>query len=101
MAGRDKLKREKCFPEDKKLKIKINNLVRKAKKEYFQKLIERDNNTTSVWRALNVFTKGHRSTSADIPKNLTTNIFNNHFLSVSVINPVCVRVINRTKNKCI
>ena len=36
-----------------------------------------------MWRALNVFTKGHRSTSADIPKNLTANVFNNHFLSVS------------------
>ena len=49
----------------------------------FQKLIERDNSIVSVWRALNVFTKGHRSTSADIPKNLTANVFNNHFLSVS------------------
>ena len=36
-----------------------------------------------MWRALNVFTKEHRSTSADIPKNLTANVFNNHFLSVS------------------
>ena len=26
---------------------------------------------------------GHRSTSADIPKNLTANVFNKHFLSVS------------------
>ena len=34
-------------------------------------------------RALDVFTKGHRSTSADVPKNLTANVFNNHFLSVS------------------
>ena len=57
--------------------------MRKAKKEYFQKLIEPDNNIASVWRALNVFTKVHRSTSADIPKNLTANDFNNHILSVS------------------
>ena len=57
--------------------------MRKAKKEYFQKLTERDNNTASVWRALDVFTKGHRSTSADVPKNLTANVFNNHFLFVS------------------
>ena len=83
MAVRDELKREKCFPEYKKLRNKVKNLVRKAKKEYFQKLIERDNNIASVWRALNVFTKGHRSTSADILKYLTANIFNNHFLSVS------------------
>ena len=82
MAERDKLKREKCFPEYKKLRNKVTNLVRKAQKQYFQKLTERHNNIASVWRALNVFTKGHRST-ADIPKNLTANIFNNHFLSVS------------------
>ncbi len=79
----NKLKREKCFPEYKKLRNKVTNLVRKAKKEYFQKLIELDINIASVWRALNVFTKGHRSTSADISKNLTANVFSNHFLSVS------------------
>ena len=45
--------------------------------------IERDNNIASVWRALDVLTKGHRSASADIPKNLTANAFNNHFLTVS------------------
>ena len=73
MAEKDKLKREKCFPEYKKLRNKVKNLVRKAKKEYFQKLIERDNNIASVWRALNVFTKGHRSTSADITINLSAN----------------------------
>ena len=83
MAERDKLKRENAFPEYKKLRNKVTNLVRKAKKEYFQKLIERDNNIASVWRALGVFTKGYRSTSADVPRNLTANAFNNHFLSVS------------------
>ena len=36
-----------------------------------------------MWRALNVFTKGDRSTSADILKILIANVFNNHFLSVS------------------
>ena len=40
MAERDKLKREKCFPEYKKFRNKVKNLVRKAKKEYFQKLTE-------------------------------------------------------------
>ena len=83
MAERDKLKRENVFPEYKKLRNKVTNLVRKAKKEYFQKLLERDNNIASVWRALGVFTKGYRSTPADVPRNLTANAFNNHFLSVS------------------
>ena len=63
--------------------------MRKVKKEYFQKPNERDNNAASVWRALDVFTKGHLSTSADVPKNLTENIFSNHFLFVaeSLIEP--------------
>ena len=63
--------------------MKLKKSCEKSQKRNFQKFIERDNNIASVWRALNVFTKGHRSTSADIPKNLTANVFNNHFLSVS------------------
>ena len=46
-------------------------------------LIERDNNRLSVWRALDVLAKGRRSISADVPKNLTANVFNNHFLCVT------------------
>ena len=63
--------------------MKLKKSCEKSQKRNFQKFIERDNNIASVWRALNVFTKGHRSTSADIPKNLAANVFNNHFLSVS------------------
>ena len=48
MAERDKQKREFFFPEYKKLRNKVKTLVTKAKKEYFQKLIERDNNIASV-----------------------------------------------------
>ena len=54
--------------------------MRKAKKDYFQKLIERDKNISTVWRALNTFMKGSQSHSADI---LTADKFNNHFLSVT------------------
>ena len=35
MAERDKLKREKCFPDTRNKTNKVTNLVRKAKKEYF------------------------------------------------------------------
>ena len=72
-----------------KVRNHVNNLVRKAKKEYFQRLTERDNNIVSVWRALDVFTKGHRSTSADLPKNITATVVNNDILSVtkSLIEP--------------
>ena len=36
-----------------------------------------------MWRSLNTFTKGSQSHSADIPKNLTADKFNNQFLSVA------------------
>ena len=83
MAERDKLKKEKRFSEYKKLRNKIKNQVRKAKKDYFQKLTERDKNISTVWRALNTFRKGSQSHSAAIPKNLMADKFNNHFLSVA------------------
>ena len=57
--------------------------MKKAQNEYVQKLTQRDNSTASVWRVLNVFTKGHPSTSDDVHKNLTANVFNNHFLPLS------------------
>ena len=37
MAERDKLKREKCFPEYKKFRNKVKNLVRKDKKRILPK----------------------------------------------------------------
>ena len=53
MAEKNKLRKErkekKMFPEYKKLRNKVKNLVRKAKKEYFQKLIERVNDISSVY----------------------------------------------------
>ena len=36
-----------------------------------------------MWRALDVFTEGDRSTTADIRKNLIAIVFNSHFLSMS------------------
>ena len=84
-----KAKERQMFPQITKSKTKqkvknhVNNLVRKAKKEYFQRLTERDNNIVSLWRALDVFTKGHRSTSADLPKNITATFVNNDILSVT------------------
>ena len=85
IAARDNNEKEKRFPKYKKLRNQIKNMVPRANKYYFQKLIEHDKNISSVWRALNAFTKGCRSTSTEIPQNLTVNICNNHFLSVAVI----------------
>jgi len=66
MAGEDKLKRSKCFPECKKVRKKVKQLVRKAKKNTSLSVI-------TVYYMLDA-PDGHRSTSADVPKNLTRNI---------------------------
>ena len=84
---RETFKREKCFREYKELRNKLKHLLEKGK---VLKAHRRDNIIACVWRALDMYTKGHRSTSADVPKNLTAHVFNNHFLSVaeSLIEPL-------------
>ena len=70
MAERDKLKREKCFPEYKKLRNKVNTFCEKSKNAILPKapLSVITTIISSVWRALDAFTTGHRSTSVDVPK---------------------------------
>ena len=82
--ARQTKERKTFFQNIRAKKKREKNQVRKAKKDYFQKLIERDRKKKyfDVWRALNTFTKGSQSHSAAIPKNLTADKFNNHFLSV-------------------
>ena len=46
-------------------------------------MLTEHNNKSSVWWAVDVFPKAHRSTSADVPKNLTANVVSNHFLSIA------------------
>ena len=83
MAERDKLKQEKQFEEYKKLKNRIKNMITKAKERYFEKLIEHQKDTSTLWRALNTFTKGSTVSSNNIPNTLTAEMFNDYFISVS------------------
>jgi hypothetical protein len=83
MSHRDKLKTDKMFTEYKQARNKVKNLVRNAKKAYFSKLTENNTDISSVWRALNAFTKGTRSKQTDIPRHFTADAFNNYFLSIA------------------
>ena len=85
MAERDKLKKSKLFPEYKKMRNKIKNLVRNSKRALFNKLIEKNKDTTHLWRALNTFLKSKATALADLPPQLTADVFNQHFMSVSSI----------------
>jgi type III secretory pathway component EscR len=57
MALRDQLKKSKQLEEYKKARNKVKNLVRDAKKELFNKLVENSKDTSKLWRALNSLSK--------------------------------------------
>ncbi len=82
MSHRDTLKSNKSHEEYKKARNKVKNMVRNAKRAYFNKLINNQKNTSTIWRALNAFTK-KSSTHTDIPNHITADMFNEHFLSIA------------------
>jgi len=90
MRLRDSLKKSKKWDEYKKQRNKISELVKKAKKLYFKKLVSnKDSNISSLWRAVNEFTNKSRKPSPctqNVP--FTADDMNNHFLSLtdSIIN---------------
>ena len=47
---------KKRFEDFKKQRNKVKSLVRSAKKSYFDKLIELDKSTTTIWKAINEIT---------------------------------------------
>ena len=49
MKTRDKLKKDKKFDDYKRHRNKVTNLVRAAKKAYFEKLINHSKDTSALW----------------------------------------------------
>ena len=93
MRVRDNLKKEGKFTEYKRQRNKVTQLVRTAKKAYFQKMIENNNGDTAIiWRAMNELTNKSRKSSPGPPTNFTADMFNNYFLSVadSVVDDSCL-----------
>ena len=83
MAIRDRLKKGKQFEDFKKQRNRVKSLVRSAKKSYFDKLIESDKSTSTIWKAINEITnKSHRKSNNATPTN-SPNSFNSHFLSLA------------------
>ena len=86
MAVRDRLKKEKRFEDFKKQRNKVKSLVRSAKKSFFDKLIELDKRTSTIWKAINEITnKSHKKTKKTNSSTTTIspNIFNSHFLTLA------------------
>ena len=51
MAICDRLKKEEKFDDFKKQRNRVKSLVRSAKKAYFDKLVETDKSTSTIWKA--------------------------------------------------
>ena len=85
MSDRDRLKKERMFTEYKIACNKVKNLVRNANKLYFRRLVKNYKAISSVWRALNTFTRGTNSRQKEIPHHFTASAFNDYFLSIAEI----------------
>ena len=88
MKIRDELRKQKDRRKEyKKQRNRVKNLVNKAKKNVYTKMINGGKDTASLWRAINMVTRGntnkHKNDTTNIPPNLTADTFNNHFLSIA------------------
>ena len=85
MAQRDFLENNKGRkdPEYKMQRNKVSAVQDKAKGHYFNSLIEKDKNISTLWRAMNeILDKGKRTTWAENTQ-ITPEKFNEHFLSIA------------------
>ena len=83
MAIRDRLKKENKFDDFKKQRNRVKSLVRSAKKAYFDKLVETDKSTSTIWKAINGITnKSNRKTNSTTPP-ISSNLFDTHFFNIS------------------
>ena len=84
MSVRDRLKRDGKTDEYKKMRNRVTSMVREAKRDYFQKLVNEERSTSTLWKAINMLTKGPKRNSYDsIPSNITAETLNKHFLTVA------------------
>ena len=67
----------------KTIKNKVTNLVRAAKRAYFEKLINHNKDTSSLWRAVNEITHKSRNKAVSCEIKRSPNSLNEHFLSFS------------------
>ena len=81
MNIRNRLKREKKFPEYRQQRNKVTTLVRDAKRAYFSKLINQNSDTATIWRAMNSITGRSTKTKNSQEMNIPADTFNDHFLS--------------------
>jgi exonuclease III len=85
MALRNKLKQEKQFDQYKKQRNKVTDLVRQAKRSYFQKLLtgNGETNISRIWQAMNEFSKKSRKPPSTVQFPFSADQFNTYFLTLT------------------
>ena len=79
MELRDYYKRNK-MSQYKRQRNRVTDLIRDAKRNYFNSLLQHEKNTKHIWRAINVITNKKKSQQNIIP--LTPDTLNSHFLAI-------------------
>ena len=79
MEDRDRSKKRGMFDEYKKKRNAVKSLIRKSKRNFFQKLIEDKSNAASIWKAIRQLTK---PSSSDVDCNISVSSFNSHFTDI-------------------
>ena len=83
MNKRDKLSNNKQSKEYKKQRNKVTSMVRKAKKTYYNKLIESNENIATLWKVTNQILGKNASKSTAQSNLFTADEFNNYFTSLA------------------
>jgi len=83
MRLRDHMKKTKQFESYKKLRNTVTELVKLAKKKYFEKLVKNKNDICQIWRAMNELTNKSRKAQTCRNPDITADDMNNHFLSLT------------------
>ena len=83
MATLDRLKKGKKFEDYKKQRNSIKSLVLAAKKSYFDKLIESDRTTATVWKIINEITSKSRQKPKISPTASSPDSLNLLFLTLA------------------
>ena len=82
MSLRDFYKENKMKAQYKQQRNKVRDMVRDAKKDYFNKLISDKKDIASIWRAINEVVHNSRKGSQKSTVKISPNDFNDHFLSL-------------------
>ena len=83
MKTRDKFKQEKKFEDYKKTKEQSRKPSPSGKRAYFEKLINHNKDTLSLWREMNEITHKSRNKAASCEIKCSPNSLKEHFLSFS------------------